>query len=344
MLTHFVFLLAIFFAAPFMNRKRRYYVFSFILLFVFLALRFNFGNDYSAYQRFYGYYHAGLFQYAADDVLFKYLNLAVPNFYLLIAIISLIYIFAMFMLITKNLRVREYWMGLLILLLNPYLFLIHLSSIRQTLAICFVVLAMIFAVKRQFIPYVLLILIAAGFHKSAIIILPLYFFLTESKIKPKYLMALLAGTAVLVFTPILNIVLGFALRIFPQYAVYVNLGQSSGLRTALISFVLFLIVIVNVNKLEGRAMVYGKLALLAGVVSMIAVKLVMIARIGMYFDIFLVVAFPRILSSMKLKVNQQIVFWIIIAIYFMRYISFFISPEWSPYYGQYQTVFGALPF
>ena len=151
MLTHFVFLLAIFFAAPFMNRKRRYYVFSFILLFIFLALRFNFGNDYTAYQRYYGYYHAGLFQYASKDVLYKYLNLAVPSFYILIAITALIYIFAIYMLIKKNLSVREYWMGLLILLLNPYLFLIHLSAIRQTLAICFVILAVIFAVKRQLV-------------------------------------------------------------------------------------------------------------------------------------------------------------------------------------------------
>ncbi len=344
MLTHFIFLLAIFFAAPFMNRKRRYYVFSFILLFFFLAVRFNFGNDYKGYQDMYTSIQAGLITHGADDILYKLLNQFSPSFYIMIVISSLLYMIAIYFLITKNLDIRQYWMGFLILLINPYLFLIHLSSIRQTLAISFVVIAMVFAVKRQLIPYILMILVATGFHRSAIIMLPIYFFLTESKIKRRWLVALVAGTAVLVFTPILNIVLGYAFQIFPRYASYVDLGQPSGLRTAFISFVLFLIVIFNINKLEGRAMVYGKLALLAGAVSLIAVKIVMIARIGMYFEIFLVVAFPHILSSMKLKVNQQIVFWIIITIYAMRYVSFFLNPEWSPYYGNYQTIFGALPF
>jgi hypothetical protein len=190
----------------------------------------------------------------------------------------------------------------------------------------------------------MMILVATGFHKSAIIMLPLYFFLNESKIKKKWLALLVAGTSVLVFTPVLNIVLGFAFRFFPQYEVYVNFGQSSGLRTALISGVLFLIVIFNINKLEGRAMIYGKLALIAVAISMIAVKIVMIARVGMYFDIFLIVALPQILANMNLKVNREIVFCIIIAIYAMRYLSFFINPLWSPYYSNYQTIFGGLPF
>lgn len=344
MLTHLVFILAIFLAAPFMNRKRQFFVFSFILLFLYLALRKDFGNDYNGYRSMYESIQAGLNVHGSDDILFAILNRFSPSFYILIAITSLIYIVAMYLLIKKNLPSRLYWLGLLILLLNPYLFLIHQSSIRQTLAICFVVFAMHFAAKRQLIPYILMILVAAGFHKSAIIILPLYLFLNESKINRKWLVLLVAGTAVLAYTPVLDIVLGFTFQFFPQYATYVNLGQPSGLRTALISGVLFLIVIININKLEGRAMVYGKIALLAGAISMIAVRIVMLARIGMYFEIFLIVALPQILDTMNLKVNRQIVFCIIIAIYAMRYVSFFLSPEWSPYYGNYQTIFGALPF
>lgn len=344
MLTHFVFVLAIFLAAPFMNRKRHFFVFSFILLFLFLAIRYNFGNDYSAYRDMYGYIRAGKYTHGADDILFKMLNRLSPSYYVLIAISSLIYIVAIYLLIKKNLPVRLYWMGFLILLVNPYLFLIHLSSIRQTLAICFVVIAMHFAVKRQLLPYILMILTATGFHKSAIIILPLYLFLNDSKIKKKWLAILVAGVAVLVFTPVLDIMLRFAFRFFPQYEVYYKFGQPSGLRTALISGVLFLVVIFNINKLEGRAMIYGKLALIAVSISMFAVRVVMIARVGMYFDIFLIVALPSILEKMNLKVNREIVFCMILAIYGMRYLSFFLSPEWSPYYGNYQTVFGALPF
>lgn len=344
MLTHFVFVLAIILAAPFMNRKRHFFVFSFMLLFIFLALRYNFGNDYMAYRDMYGYVHAGLYVYVPHDILYRLLNLYSPSFYALVAITSLIYIVAIYMLIKKNLPVRLYWMALLILLLNPYLFLIHLSAMRQTLAICFVVFAIQFAVKRQPIPYILMILVATGFHKSAIIILPLYFFLTASKIKTRWLVMLIGGVFALVFTPALDIILRFAFRIFPQYEVYYKFGQSSGLRTALISGVLFLIVICNINRLEGRAMVYGKLALIAVSISMFAVRVVMIARVGMYFDIFLIVALPSILEKMNLKVNREIVFCMILAIYGMRYLSFFLSPEWSPYYGNYQTVFGALPF
>jgi len=337
-LTHFVFLLAILFAAPFLNRKKPYYVFSFIILFIFLTLRYNYGNDYMGYQTIYTNINLGLPAYGEEDVLFKYVNLIFPSFYLLIAAISFLYIYTLHNLITNNSKIQNYWISILIMLINPYLFLIHLSSIRQTIAICFVVMAINYAIKRNIFIYFLLIIIASGFHQSAIILLPLYFVLNESKINSKWIILIFVSIMGLLCTPIMDTILNIVLKYFPKYSYYVQVGLQSSLRTTILSSIIFIIVIYNINKLEGKEIIYGKLSLIATSISLLSSKFAILSRFGMYFDIFLIITIVHILEKIRSKSHKQIIFVIIIFIYLLRYISFFSNPSWNTFYGNYETI------
>ncbi|MBK5442698.1 EpsG family protein [Peribacillus sp. TH24] len=135
---------------PALNRKYPFYILSLGVLFLFLALRYDFGNDYMNYYRFHEAVNAGLQSTLGNgEILYKSLNLLVPNFYVFVAINSLFYICTIFFLINRTLYRRQYWFAVLILLINPYLFLIHLSSFRQTIALCFIVIAVHFLTKGK---------------------------------------------------------------------------------------------------------------------------------------------------------------------------------------------------
>jgi len=140
-MTHFIFLFALACAIPQTNRHLPFYLFTGFSLFLFLAFRFGYGNDYMSYMEIHSDLIQGYSAHGGNDFLFAHLNLLVPNFFAFVAIVGAIYICCVCFLIFRNLGSTNAWLGFVILLINPYLFLVHLSSFRQTLAICAFILS-----------------------------------------------------------------------------------------------------------------------------------------------------------------------------------------------------------
>lgn len=339
-MVHLVFLGALFCTIPELNKKYPFRFFTFAILFMFMALRYDYGNDYMSYLDSHTSINAGLYAWGADDTLFRILNIAIPNFFVMIALISLFYLIVVWYLIKNNLKVNQYWFAILLLLINPYLFLIHLSALRQTLALCFFVFAVNFAVKRKLIPYAICILLATGMHPSAIFLAPLYFLLTEKPFNKKYLFITMFVLGFLLFTPLFDIIANKVLDYLPNhYRFYYNQGLKNSLRATIISsFYLFLIVF-NLSKLKGKEIIYGKLSLISTILSVLAIKVSMITRVGMYFDLFLIITIPQIFSRIEKKIFRQILFIVLIGIYLLRYYSFFTNPLWESF-REYQTILG----
>lgn len=338
-MVHLVFLGALFCTIPELNKKYPFRFFTFAILFMFMALRYDYGNDYMSYFDIHTSINAGLNAWGADDTLFRILNIAIPNFFVMIALISLFYLIVVWYLIKNNLKTNQYWFAILLLLINPYLFLIHLSALRQTLALCFFVFAVNFAVKRKLIPYAICILLATGMHSSAIILFPMYFFLTEKPFNKKYLLITMVGLGLLLFTPLFDMIAVKLLEYFPRYRHYYTTGLQNSLRATIISsFYLFLIVF-NLSKLKGKEIIYGKLSLISTILSVLAIKVSMITRVGMYFDLFLIITIPQIFNRIEKKIFRQILFIVLIGIYLLRYYSFFTTPLWESF-REYQTILG----
>lgn len=335
MMTHITFAFAWLFSLPMLNNKKvPFYLFTFWILCLFLALRYGYGTDYWAYYFRHQYVYVYEPSWGEKEVLYGYLNFLVRNFQWLIVIISMFYIFTIYRLIKRNLKVKYYWLATLILLVNPYLFLVHLSSLRQTLAICFFVFAVGFAVKRKMFMYFLMVIIAAGFHESAIVLLPVYFLLNQKKINKLGFVIIYGALFVLLATPIFDLLLYKALEHFPSYQQYVEIGMQNNLRSTLLTGFFFFLFILNINKLEEKEIVYGKLALISTFISILAIKINMVGRLVMYFDIFLIIAIPLIFSRLKLTASKQVLFLIVVAIYLLRYVSFFVNSEGY----EYQTI------
>ncbi|WP_214798859.1 EpsG family protein [Exiguobacterium sp. s50] len=337
-MVHFVFLIVLVFTIPMLNKKYPFLFFSFVILFLFMALRYDYGNDYMGYFNIHFQIQTGLPSWGANDYLYYTLNNLVPNFSMLIAIISLFYLCVVWYLIKQNLKFNQYWIAMLILLINPYLFLIHLSSLRQTLAICFFIIAVKFAIERKWFMYLVLVIIAIGMHASAIVLLPLYFLLTDKPFKTKDSLFTIIIVGILLFTSFFDQAVSELLKYFPShYEYYFNERTQNSLRATLLSSVFFLMILLNLKKLKGKEIIYGKLSLIATIMSILAFKISMMNRFGMYFDIFLIITLPHIFTVIKNRYAKIALFMLIITIYLLRYYSFFSNPLWESF-KDYKTI------
>ena len=117
-------------------------IFSFSFLFLFLGLRYDFGNDYSNYLTIFNNISNGIVKLDFDDsfateVGWIYLcQLFKPlGFFIMIAFLAVIYCIIFYSFIKKYAPVKYYWLSLIILLFNPFLFLVQSSAMRQTIAL-----------------------------------------------------------------------------------------------------------------------------------------------------------------------------------------------------------------
>ena len=325
---------------------------SFFLLAIFAILRYNFGNDYRAYMENHTWIRNGMENPFNGEISFYYLNKFTPNFYLLVAITSVFFIYVIYKLIASNLDGLYVQLALVIFLINPYLFLMNLSAIRQCIAMCIFIIATKYIQKRNLLKYLLLILLAVTFHTSALILFPVYFIVNGDDMNKVQTTILIVGILFLliegaVVTQIIEKGLGY-LEI-SDYIYHFSQDMSNSLRATLLTGVYFLYVVLNLTNLKGYKLICGKLYLIGLIFGLLAFHFSMFTRIQMYFDIFSIVTIPAILEyhientteRWKKAINLYFFPALILLIYFARYYTFFANPMWSKF-STYHTIFEAI--
>lgn len=309
----------------------------FFALFWFSALRYGFGNDYFSYETIFTNIKNGGQQ--GYEVGYVYLNLLMPNFKVLVFALSGLYIvFLYFLLIRDN--QKSFFLGLIVLLLNPYLFLLHLSAIRQTIALIIFFFSTKYIINRKILPYCILILIAFLFHKSAILLLPVYFIVTPRKYSKITLVFIVL--LVVVFSTssyFIDILRFLVIKINPRYSTYLNSGSSLSLRTMITTSYLLVLIFIFWDKFNGRELIFAKLYLLFVLTTFMGFQVLMIGRYSLYFEIFAVILIPIMFSKFE---DKKMAFFIIIPqiiLYMIRYYNFFTSDVYGPYYNDYRTIF-----
>lgn len=328
--------------------------FSFVLLFAFAALRYNFGNDYIKYLD-----HFQLIRQTGEnpfdiEILFTLLNRISPNFYCMVAFMSLLLVASIWKLVQSCMEPEYIWTSLTVLLVNPCLFLMNLSAMRQAMALVVFLYALRFLRKRRFIPYCVSILIAILFHKTAIILLPVYFFAHRRRISAAGSIGLLLSILLLLLWPkpiiqaIESIISCFDSK---NYNHYFTQDLHNSLRATLLTGISFVYILLRLPDLAGNDALYAKLWLLGVVFNLFAYRLAMLTRLEMYFSIFSIVAFPRmVIDSRRCAHKHTPIFnflcqWmlpgLIITVYLLRYYAFFTNPMWEPFH-HYRTILDLL--
>ena len=247
----------------------------------------------------------------------------------------------------------------MIFVLNPTLFLMNLSAIRQCLAMCLFIAAIPFILKRKIIPYIVLILLAFFMHKSAIILLPMYF-ITDRPVGKRWVASVIAILTVIFLLPDLRMHLRYFFVLFDEsnYIHYLESSLGNTLRATVLTAIYFIYILGNLHRLKGKHLVFAKLYLIGTLCGIFAYRLSIFTRPQMYFDIFSVVALPTVLKinietvpaevdsayivkSLWNCANRYALPTLVFIIYGLRLYSFFTNPMWSSF-TEYNTIFSIM--
>lgn len=324
---------------------------AFFILTAFAALRYDYGNDYNSYKRMYEAVQSGV-EDINKEFLYVLLNKITPSFYLLTAITAIFFVWVVYRMVNKHLIGVYQGMALLIFVINPYLFLMNLSAIRQCIAMCIFVIAIKYIYDRKIIKYLLLILLASLFHTSALVLLPVYFFINDKPMSKLQTFILVVGMLLLLFegSAVANLVeAGMVMLDNSAYEQYLANDATNSLRATILTGIYFAYVAINLPNLKGYKLICGKLYLIGSFLGMLAIHLSSLTRIQMYFDVFSVVAIPAIIEfhinddtkGWKKLINLYLFPALILVIYILRYYTFFTNPLWARF-TIYHTLFEAI--
>ena len=363
-MVHIIFLVAVLLSAiPVGRAKKRVYLYwlSFFILFLFAALRYDFGNDYMSYFNNYVAIHHGYREIYGKQHLFTLLNYLSPSFSFLIVSSSFLFLYVVYRLLKRNLPPENIWMGLFIFLFSPYIFLVNLSAIRQCLAMLIFITAICYISKpgkNHFIVYVILVLTASLIHKSAILLLPIFFIATDKPIKKLHIGILLAVVLVLLINQSLfSELIDRGLHLFDDknYYSYFYADSSNSLRSAILALIPLCYLLLNSPHMQGKSLIWIKLSVISCLLSILAFRSTALIRVRMYFEIFSIIAIPQVFLAVNNQekndinedakparrffsiINRYVFPTLIVLIYLLKYYSFFQDPMWKSFL-HYRTI------
>lgn len=347
-MVHVIFFFSTLLSALSSRYGKQILLFTFFILFIFAAIRYGYGNDYFSYKEIYNLINANNDVYT--EPLYNQINKLCPSFEYVVVISSICSILPAYYLISRYVCKTYQWLSVFIFVFNPYIFLMGLSAIRQTMALSLFIIAINFSKNKRILPYIVCIILAVLIHESAIILLPFYFLANKKHINIWWILIILLGILLMLVygEDITNSILVSATQIInPDYVSYILLGESNSLRAIILTSITLIYIAINIPHLSGHTLMFSKLYFVGCVFNMFAYYMNMLTRFQMYFDIFSIVSIPMILfqnntqytfkNEVALLINKYIFPILIFVIYGLRYYSFFTNPLWESFYV-YHTI------
>jgi len=346
-------LFAVLFAYSAQHNKTRWGLkASFILIFVFLAIRYKFGNDYITYLNNFNYlkqfdqikFNDGITGYEPGwlVVIWLFRNI---GFFVLIPTLALFNCVVYYRFFKKYVPAQYYWLAVFVYIFYPEFMLIQLSAIRQSIAILFFITTLNFFPKKNAIHFFFIIGLAFLFHTSAIILIPIYLLgLVKQKIYRIVGVAffLIYASVVLfhaVFSP-------YVLQVVETYFErYVSYQTAGGVNTGLgyIYSVVMGLLTIYYMRFQNKETAF---IFLVSAISFIILPLTMIvgliARLGFYFLPAGIIAYCNIPMYIKNPVKRVGFLMLIVTATTYRFIQFFNSEIYRYAYETYQSIFSVI--
>ncbi|MEA5071060.1 MAG: EpsG family protein [Petrimonas sp.] len=324
---------------------------SFVFIFLFLAFRYDFGNDYQGYLLRFGTYQSeklnlelfklDLFEPGWIILNWLFKDIGFFNMTILLAFFnSLLY----YHFIVKYVPSKYYWLAVFFYIFNNNLLLIQLSAMRQAVAIMLFILSIDFLNKKNIIKFIVCIVIASFFHYTAIL-LALIFFLVNfnKKIGNRGLLIVLLIYICLILggkflTPYL---FGFISIFSEKYEFYQDKGVvNSGIGFIYYSFILILL-LYNEKKQNREVRLIFKISILSILIMPLSLILDIMGRFTLYLTPATIVAYPNLISKMKNPLFKIIIVLIICTFTLFQFYNFFNSTTYNEYFMDYKTIFSA---
>lgn len=280
----------------------------FILLFAVSALRLNVGNDYATYCE---YFHLIRCKLTTETIvptepgfnlvclIIYFISGCTENYLLMFAVFGGVTIF----LFVKAMSQQSDWFFLSFFLFISFGYYFQsFSTIRYYLVLAMAVAAIPFVLSKQWFKFILVILLGAFFHKSLLLVLPLYF-LTQINWK-KYQLAIIAVlcASLVYFKPWL---MKLFLILYPTYegTEYLETGSISWINVIRCAGVLVLALLLykKAVKDDRRMKFYFYCNLEALAVYLCLSFLPFVSRIGHYLSITQILFIPALIKRIENK-------------------------------------------
>lgn len=322
------------------KRKKMFVIISFFILTVIAMLRsWQVGVDTAQYYRNFGYityldwsqsdilrYESGFF------ALCKILSYISKDPHILIMVSSLIIIPSVGRFIYKyseNVALSTF----LYITLNTYFF--HMTGMRQSLAIAFIIYGFEYLVKDKYLKYLIFVVVASLFHSSALFLISLIFIKKMYYYKKSYIRTIIIMGTCFVFYKYLFRV---AVLILGKYAAYEEsvFGESNyfgALFQFLIGFILYSVCHYLYFIKKQKTLLNSKITMialrgfsLAVCFQALAMRMNIFGRMTSYFWIFGIIAIPNSISNLEVKRKKE---WILV-IATISFLYWFIIAKYRP--------------
>ncbi len=327
---------------------------SFILIFIFLAIRVDYGNDYEMYYNLYrqlGKRYVDFHELKDYDDHFeigwRYLNKIFSflglNFNAFLACISLANCVVFYTIIKRYVPQDYYWLAVFLYVFNPDYMLIHLSAIRQLLAILILLVTLPLLLSKKYVQFILLNLVSLLFHTSSMFIILL---IPISLINWKYskVNTVLIAVSYLLLFVLSASISGFMDSVvsvfFDRYSVYTD--EKGEVTTGLGFFVVFIFLsflLLAKKNMDQSSQLLTNISIFSLLISVIGINLMMVYRLNMYFIPLLVLTLPLMVKHTEDFFQKRFLILLIMFFYLYNFFIFFESEIYREYYIHYQTIF-----
>ena len=330
---------------------------AFLILFIITAIRYDFGYDYLMYEDEFRIINLtpssnwvlGMKRLELGWVLLNKL-FGFLGFYYLIAFLALLYCSVFYFFINTTLSKELYPIAILFFLITPGIFIIHQILLRQTVALLFLITAILLIKdKKNIIWSVVLVIIASLFHKSALLFLPVIFtkYLTFKKTYVYFLIILyFIIFAFSYFSFFHSIIYKIIDLFFQNYAHYLNEQSNDAVKInsglgILFSLINFSIILYFRNIFLEKD--FMKVIFFSTIIYYLLTPLSLIngefLRLLVYFQVFLIIIIPLVFSAIKNKKLKYI--YLITNILFSLHTlkSFFNNDGIEQKHNTYKTIF-----
>lgn len=340
---------------------------SFILIVAVFSLRYGYGNDFYGYQRFcidMAKYHSFLEAYhqlPEEDAGWLAINYFLHplgfQFVLFVSTFALCYIY--YYLINKYTLKPYRWIGVLLFLMYPNLFLLDLSMIRQGFSGALFLLAFCKGFENKWIQSIILCIIATSIHKMAVICVPFILMINLKRyFNPIYFAVGLIGVFVfLLFNPGLiesSFEMVMASEFSTEYTSYLYLGGTESIGLGLFSRIVVIIPsLIWFRTLKEFDKYVTLLFFISTFTILLSTQNVLILRLECFFLPFSVLIFPRLLGKdcvfesrpNKWNIARPLmvvgsVGWVLFSV--RSFFHFFSEPTYAKAYATFHTVLSTI--
>lgn len=341
LLTNFV---AVFFAYCAKSKNKGIgLVASFYVIWIFLSIRYDFGNDYMAYLEMHHDFQNGKLDDFNYELGWIIINKLIPNFFFLIILLSTFNCIVYYKYIKSYVNRDYWWLAVFIYCFNTNFMLIQSSTMRQTVAILIFIISIKFILERKCLLYIICCFLAMLFHKSALIFLPIYWIVLIPYNK-KLFRVLVVGFFLILYlvaSSLQPLVAKIVLFLFQsKYEHFLIDSSQINILNAALYTILVAILLEFTNNKNFEIKVFCWISVLALFTFPLSSIIPMTARLGYYLFPATLVAYTYVAQNMPLKTRYLFVFFLILVIV-KRFEAIVFSDIWRDHFLIYKTIFNA---